>query len=116
MSQSLLDEVLFPTKIKSLNKEIKKESQSLLDEVLFPTTQVLTELFALVSQSLLDEVLFPTSKKFKALEEIKKSQSLLDEVLFPTNPLIFFFIFQYVTRRVVQIFLKFFITDHSSKH
>gem|GEM_PF-2684731 len=61
-------------------------SQSLLNEVLFPTYQgERIDLSPDESQSLLNEVLFPTANAISVPKTtLNPSQSLLNEVLFPT--------------------------------
>ena len=109
-SQSLLNEVWFPT-FKGNRWDYKSiGSQSLLNEVWFPTTKKGGEkvLSILASQSLLNEVWFPTkcqsnTKKarlvaipskwglvsyYSVRSQVRywlRSQSLLNEVWFPTN-------------------------------
>ncbi len=62
-SQSLLNEVKFPTSSVSIYFEIE-ESQSLLNEVKFPTNGVDDTLAVMIlSQSLLNEVKFPTQDR-----------------------------------------------------
>jgi len=86
MSQSLLNEVFFPTHSRLRKRRSKSmESQSLLNEVFFPTKQ-----FKEVrkcwsgSQSLLNEVFFPTVYVSIRSWRRQGSQSLLNEVFFPT--------------------------------
>jgi len=65
MSQSLLNEVFFPTRqYELLSKFSYGKSQSLLNEVFFPTMlKMRNSLGAILSQSLLNEVFFPTELK-----------------------------------------------------
>ena len=62
------------------------ESQSLLNEVKFPTTPMGVGVDSIIgSQSLLNEVKFPTYLRLLPLAVIRLSQSLLNEVKFPTG-------------------------------
>jgi len=88
-SQSLLNEVFFPT----TNSNIYWDgcflmSQSLLNEVFFPTekNKEKTTVIDIKSQSLLNEVFFPTKRRpRKTGNHEMESQSLLNEVFFPTQ-------------------------------
>ena len=78
----------------------KKKSQSLLNEVWFPTSSGLKRNRTLKerSQSLLNEVWFPTEKIMKTYLKVDESQSLLNEVWFPTG-----FVFAMLKTRKVAI-------------
>jgi len=87
-SQSLLNEVFFPT-VEGQGKEEKMKalSQSLLNEVFFPTEITKTgdgRVGITQSQSLLNEVFFPTGLGGRGAFGFA-SQSLLNEVFFPTS-------------------------------
>ena len=61
-------------------------SQSLLNEVWFPTkTDTEAAALGIVSQSLLNEVWFPTHRYSYKYIWVQESQSLLNEVWFPTR-------------------------------
>jgi len=70
-SQSLLNEVFFPT-VKEKKPEISVEemSQSLLNEVFFPTPTLGGIKIEGTSQSLLNEVFFPTIRMKTIVEKI----------------------------------------------
>jgi len=85
-SQSLLNEVFFPTYGKEVLIQML-ESQSLLNEVFFPTEHGIKKFTVVdVSQSLLNEVFFPTPALWLGwIYGASVSQSLLNEVFFPTK-------------------------------
>ena len=65
-------------------------SQSLLNEVKFPTLKKVLLPHEKASQSLLNEVKFPTNLKKRSVSyERFRSQSLLNEVKFPTEVVIY---------------------------